>query len=111
MGVPVESADCIRVVETGFVFFRDDEKSVEYYIEKYNERIGPHAEPCWSVGRLAQIYLKCVKIYNPYLDEPGNSTIELTGEFGSNVIGEMIDYMDGKYVIGVGELDFSKWEE
>lgn len=62
LGVPADSADCIRVIDTNVVFFIPDGRNVEYYIDKYNEERNVKAEPCWSVGRLIEICLKCSTI-------------------------------------------------
>ena len=94
LGVPINSADCYYYTEV-------DKWPKILTTDNFDWEQSSYI-PCWSVGRLAQVYLKCVVM-------PGNSTIELTGEFGSDVISEMVDYMDGKYIRGVGKLDFTKW--
>ena len=56
LGLPADSADCVRVVRTDLVFFMQHGKVTKDYLSLYKSVRGEEAEPCWSVGRLIEIY-------------------------------------------------------
>lgn len=54
LGLPADSADCSYNNSFGFIFVASD-KTKEYWKQNGNE----HLVPCWSVGRLIEIYEVC----------------------------------------------------
>ena len=62
LGVPANSADCIRVIAINMVLFIQEGRNTEYYIDKYNNERNIKVEPCWSVGRLREIFCICSSV-------------------------------------------------
>mgnify|MGYP003504724126 CR=1 FL=1 len=58
LGVPADSADCYYLREhNDKVYLFQNQKESDNCISKIRLRIGlGHAMPCWSVGRLIEIY-------------------------------------------------------
>lgn len=98
LGVPADSADCIYydkglspstlIGYKGNQFLYSEMKESEDYI------------PCWSVGRLMEIFHICI---------PNTSIYGWS--YHEDVDGSYIDYIIQEYVDAYGELDFSKLEE
>lgn len=98
LGVPANSADCIRVIETNLVFFIPEGRNVEYYIDKYNNERNIKAEPCWSVGQLIEI----VRICNSFLN---GRTFHLVENMCDSLMALIEIYASG------GKMDLSKLKE
>jgi hypothetical protein len=62
LGVPVDSSDCYYLHEhDDRVYLFQNQKESDNCISKIRLRLGlGHAMPCWSVGRLIEIYHICV---------------------------------------------------
>lgn len=61
LGLPADSADCYYLREyTDKVYLFNNQKESDNCISKIRLRLGlGHAMPCWSVGRLAEVFLIC----------------------------------------------------
>jgi hypothetical protein len=94
LGVPADSADCFydhyRNLEV-----RTYSKLASTFFETYTR-----FTPCWSVGRLMEIYHICI---------PNTSIYGWS--YHEDVDGSYIDYIIQEYIDAYGELDFSKLEE
>lgn len=92
LGVPADSADC---------FFTDSGK-----MEIKNTAFDILYTPCWSVGRLMEIFDIC------YFGSRKNDEWPKTNEMSSKAR-SIVDYIVGIYEIAAKEngLDFSKLEE
>ena len=102
LGIPEDSSDC---------FYINDEYTPHVRDELYERNTGykfPFSEegfaPCWSVGRLIEIYITCIEHYTG--DERltfGQDTVRLG----------MIDCIIAAIEVGCddGDIDFSKLEE
>lgn len=103
LGVPADISDCYL---TRFGIDEDWEIKVLNHI-KYSEIAISNQEyclPCWSVGRLIEIYITCIEHYTG--DERltfGQDTVRLG----------MIDCVIAAIEVGCddGDMDFSKLEE
>lgn len=103
LGVPADSADCYLNGDSVIIL------NGKTFQENYNEDLDlarlhlieyPHYLPCWSVGRLMEIYHICI---------PNTSIYGWS--YHEDVDGSYIDYIIQEYVDAYGELDFSKLEE
>ena len=99
LGVPVDSADCIRTLYK----CNGDDKQIEVLIEPYSStkrtdinRNEMEQYPCWSVGRLMEIYCK--------LSESINITIPYQSGMLCEVMIRTIEHNKKR-------LDFSKLED
>ena len=99
LGVPTNSADCYISNKKIFVLHNCT------FQENFNDDLAlarahliymPHYLPCWSVGRLIEIYCLC-------LDE--RYSIEFIGQIHTRPMNKILDLFE--YV----KLDFSKLEE
>ena len=104
LGLPADSADCI------FTRFSRDEKWKRKFIE---DIVSTHPFcyqdfylPCWSVGRLIEIWLHCNKFSIDSTSEP--ITIGLI-DFSDNFIDDFIHLI--KKAVGSKHIDFSKLED
>ena len=101
LGVPADSADCYR---------RMSERSLSRLYERWTDAELhkkffthiPDVTPCWSAGRLMEIYTNC---YQPDNDLEESLTFTRNQDY--------IDVLMKVYEEGVkyGDLDFSKLEE
>ena len=61
LGVPVDSADLIQVQDAittdEYIMVRNEDEPIGEFIENNQDIL-----PCWSVGRLIEIYEKCTGI-------------------------------------------------
>ena len=103
LGVPADSADCYL---TRFGIDEDWEVKVLNYIKYCELDISnqDYCKPCWSVGRLIEIYISCIEHYTG--DERltfGQDTIRLG----------MIDCIIAAIEVGCddGDMNFSKLED
>lgn len=100
LGVPADSADCYmlnRQIEHGW-----DYNDYDIYVDECNVKCATYKEnntiiPCWSVGRLIEIYCLCM----------GKKTIELYTV--CSLIEEIMNKIECLSEVGV--LDISKLEE
>ena len=104
-GLPIDSADCIRVVKTGMVFFIQEGKPATDYIKTYNTERNEKAEPCWSVGQLMEI-VDIASYGNNYLSQNWDNTLSAKETSGSYV-----NYIVEYIADNITQLDFSKLEE
>ena len=90
LGVPEWAADCVTSIYGGSTFFVQERQLLRRCIDSNNYI------PCWSVGRLIEIFLLCT----PYKDIALNT---------SNLVEQMVVslFMVNKD----GLLDFSKLED
>ena len=103
LGVPVDSADCYTTTENGRAVV------LNILFSEFNKNIvaggfnNPESYlPCWSVGRLLEIYLRCS-------DRECFSHNEITFYYDEPIL----DLVYELFVVaaGLNELDFSKLEE
>lgn len=69
LGVPADSADCYNTTKhTGKIRDGETYKDV-LQMSKWRNENGNHIEmyPCWSVGRLIEIYLLCAELKKPQM--------------------------------------------
>lgn len=101
LGVPADSADCFFYLNTDdsdnphILYKKLSEKQVDY--DSPFSSIKALLYPCWSVGRLIEIYIIARELDTAYLP------IE-RGE-------DMVKYLIQLYEEKVKDLDFSKLEE
>ena len=76
LGVPAGSADCVRVVRTDMVFFMQHGKVTKDYLSLYKSARGEEAEPCWSVGRLMEIFVMARGYEDGFMSIDGRNPIE-----------------------------------
>lgn len=66
LGVPADSADCIWY--NPYYDGNDDELAeISVWKGKYPQRIDKYTLPCWSVGRLIEIFNICAHGYFSYI--------------------------------------------
>lgn len=96
LGVPADSANCVWYNP---YYDGDRPELAEIYIwkGKYPQRVDKYTLPCWSVGRLMEIYVIARGLDTAYLP------IE-RGE-------DMVKYLIRLYEEKAKDLDFSKLEE
>ena len=104
LGVPADSADCI------FTRYSKYEKWKRRFIEDVvGEQLFCNQDfyfPCWSVGRLIEIYLTCALEYHPYDDfYTETPSLHLMAFDKDRLIEEVIEIMSED------EMDFSKLEK
>lgn len=106
LGVPADSADCYFFIDGNkyngvprpfFLFPRTYE-----YIQDFNSAYGDKIFPCWSVGRLLEIYLRCA-------DRECFSHNEITFDYDEPILAQVYELF--VVAAGLNELDFSKLEE
>ena len=107
LGVPADSADCfylkVHPVEDYIYVLTDnrtytEQAAVSEY--RYSDFL-----PCWSVGRLIEIYLTCALEYHPYDDFYAETpSLHLMAFDKDRLIEEVIEIMSED------EMDFSKLE-
>lgn len=90
LGIPKLSAN----------FYYDDENEVQIVRDPEFELQSKGYFPCWSVGRLMEIYHICI---------PNTSVYGWS--YHQDVNGSYIDYIIQEYVDAYEELDFSKLAE
>ena len=115
LGVPADSADCYFFdwkAKFKEIIQRDllpDDVSYEEWIiqpDSFNEMHKERYLPCWSVGRLIEIYLTCVLEYHPYDDfYTETPSLHLMAFDKDRLIEEVIEIMSED------EMDFSKLED
>lgn len=107
LGVPADSADCylLRTHTKGDTFIVDVLHG-ELYSEKDKFTNMLEYLPCWSVGRLIEIYLTCALECHPYDDfYTDTPSLHLMAFDKDRLIEEVIDIMfDDK-------MDFYKLED
>jgi hypothetical protein len=91
LGVPLNSANCIREVRTGMVFFMQDGRVTEGYLSLYNSARGEEAEPCWSAGRLMEIYGICMGVEGFFYCK-GNFIDEAVRRIEGSVKNNLLDF-------------------
>lgn len=105
IGAPADSADCYL---TRFGMDEDWEKKVLNNV-KYSEIAISNQKyclPCWSVGRLMEIYLTCALDYHPYDDfYTETPSLHFMAFDKDMLIEEVIEIMSED------KMDFSKLEE
>ena len=101
LGVPADSADCYLNSDSVIML------NGKTFQENYNEDLDlarlhlieyPHYIPCWSVGRLMEIFAICF--------DPDFIEFDVFAD-GTSFLQQMID----KFEIGIDAMDFSKLEE
>lgn len=106
LGLPVDSADCVIATYNGIM----KHSILCYHYSSYGEfvekagntaaiaAIHPNEEyiPCWSVGRLIEIYLRCCS----------EQLVIKRAEFGAT---DLVSMLEIKHLKGL--FDFSKLEE
>lgn len=100
LGVPADSADCYYLREhDDKVYLFQNQKESDNCISKIRLRLGlGHAMPCWSVGRLMEIFAICFDPDFIHFD---------TYADGINFLQQMMD----KYETYAENMDFSKLKE
>lgn len=93
LGVPADSADLGIIVDAMYCGIEILQEPYSQWC-KGNENI---SMPCWSVGRLIEIYVTCKNLEFAQFDIKPNM----------NIINEIIE----RYELSVAILDFSKLEE
>lgn len=100
LGLPADSADC----------YYDSWKQIQWrqLADLHNDffDVYKHYTPCWSVGRLIEIWLHCNKFSVNSTYEP--ITIGLI-DFSNNFIDDFIHLI--KKAVSSKHIDFSKLEE
>lgn len=102
LGVPENSADCYNTTKhIGKIPEGKTYKNI-WQMSVWRKKNDSHIEmyPCWSVGRLMEIYHICIPNTSIY-----------GWNYHEDVNGNYIDYIIQEYVDAYGELDFSKLEE
>ena len=98
LGVPADSADCYNVIDSP-VYNKDEirlrQNDYEISYSFFNNK---HYSPCWSVGRLIEIYELCFVMFDDYNYSPYTTLVE-----------RVIEYIED--AIKDNRLDFSKLEE
>ena len=109
LGLPEDSADCYY-----HHYFTNDPTPLLRVLQlQWDETIGAirgksgqKIEPCWSVGRLIEIYLTCALEYHPYDDfYTETPSLHLMAFDKDRLIEEVIEIMSED------KMDFSKLEE
>ena len=102
LGVPKDSADCFYQLNYPLGNLLVDTPTIISFNLDVNEIVWDevYAIPCWSVGRLMEIYHICI---------PNTSIYGWS--YHEDVNGSYIDYIIQEYVDAHKELDFSKLEE
>lgn len=104
LGVPADSADMYYHLANHQYYVRDEFSIKQHDFFKFYKNI---FYPCWSVGRLIEIYLICNEKINK-ITELHHSACKISVREHSvlDEIIEKIEYQVGKY-----HMDFSKLEE
>lgn len=116
LGVPADSADCVWY-NPYYDGDRPELAEISVWKGKYPQRVDKYTLPCWSVGRLLEIFLICTSIqydmFVPIISPLGKKFPGMDGyrELLKNnrvidSIIEEIETLKQKYLI-----DFSKLEE
>lgn len=98
LGVPADSADCFWFDERDLMFLKD-----ELYSDEAKDGEWVRATdylPCWSVGRLIEIYLLCAELKKPQMIFIKEDVLMM-----DRMINELC------YMAESERLDFSKLEE
>jgi hypothetical protein len=101
LGLPVDSADCLcscKCNDYVYVLYKKPFSEIQSQIKD--------VIPCWSVGRLIEIWLHCNKFSINSTSEP--ITIGLI-DFSNNFIDDFIHLI--KKAVSSKHIDFSKLEE
>jgi hypothetical protein len=101
LGVPADSANMLYCRCKGDLWGNPQlcyRKYSKYYIDSSFEML-----PCWSAGRLMEIYMQSV-IYRDIYEFN-----KFCFDYDANIIDEVIDLIE--VAVGLNELDFSKLEE
>lgn len=113
LGVPADSADLYCVVKNNYTALLED--GVVYSLQEQNMikvsktayrkelKIGEDILPCWSVGRLIEIHLKCCTTLN---QNDAHIVISRFGIETGGLLQNMYD-MVGECAL-LGKYDFSK---
>lgn len=96
LGVPAESADCYYSETIKHIVVIDDEIDKKEFFRGY-------IVPCWSVGRLIEIHLKCCTTLN---QNDAHIVISRFGIETGGLLQNMYD-MVGECAL-LGKYDFSK---
>ena len=107
LGVPADSADCylLRTHTQGDTFIVEVLHD-ELYSKKDKFTNLLEYLPCWSVGRLIEIYLTCALEHHPYDDFYTETTsLHLIAFDKDRIIDEIID------IIFDDTMDFAKLED
>ena len=107
LGVPANSADCYTIINN-YVYNKDEirVRQNEYEIN-YSFFNNKHYNPCWSVGRLIEIYLICNEVIDN-VTELHHSAIKIdVREF--NTVEYLISKLTNK--VKKNKEFFSKLEE
>jgi hypothetical protein len=113
IGVPADTADCyynVPVTNESEIHVLSDGKKVSDVEGMFKRIIHPDITivPCWSAGKLMEIYLKCGEDY--IVDEYGDESDENASlHFISHDAEKLVDMMISE--IEDGEVDFSKLNE
>ena len=102
LGLPIKTANCVRVNRTGMVFFVADGGTVEDYIRVYNEERHEAASPCWTAGRLLELTF----MFCEGAKRENDVTIEEYG-WRNGIIESLIQSLE----IVKEKLDFTKLEK
>lgn len=106
LGVPADSADCLYD-NAWLKIDEDDVPLVIYKTNKFTDYDQQEYTPCWSVGRLLEIYLICNEVVCG-VTELHNSAIKIdVREF--NIVEYMIRKLSNK--VKKNKSFFSKLEE
>lgn len=100
LGLPANSADCImKNNKHVYKYNFDIEPTMTQLIERLNiDDYMNVYKPCWSVGRLIEIYELCFVMFDDYNYSPYTTLVE-----------RVIEYIED--AIKDNRLDFSKLEE
>lgn len=102
LGVPADSADCYRT--------NTYEKRIRQYAPETSSNFfinHPHQIPCWSVGRLIEIYEECVGLYYKHSrdDEQNDNLAESIIYKFENAIDNGNNYPDLYPIINFSKLN------
>ena len=102
LGVPADSADCImKDNEHVYKYNFDAESTITELVYRLNVDDYSHGYiPCWSVGRLVEIYLLCAELKKPQMIFIKEDVLMM-----DRMINELCHMAESE------RLDFSKLEE
>lgn len=108
LGVPAKSADCFWSNPVGSKMYASPivRNKLSYRCKDWFKKNNYFYTPCWSVGRLIEIYLTCALEYHPYDDfYTETPSLHLMAFDKDRLIEEVIEIMSED------KMDFSKLED
>lgn len=116
LGVPADSADCIWWSDDNFTSGLYDLSIIPYnkiysnerWVDENGEIVNLQKLPCWSVGRLIEIFDLC---YQSFLEEQSIPESWILTQEAKEQFGSYIEYLAQTFETQKNFLDFSKLEE